>query len=337
VAPAQGQSDGVIGWWIALGGLVRAWAGATGGEDPVINAQSLRPSFDSERWIATDDAHLQAPGFLLRAPISYADDPLYYTFDDGQDLGLVSAVLQVDLMPSVQLWRVRVGLDLPFFALVNTRDYTGPSWGDVRIDGRAVVLDGRENAVGVAVDGGVGLPTGLTTMLRADEVTWDAALVLDTDAGASRVGLNMGVRGGPDRHPEGLHLDDALTVRLAYGYAFRPGLGLSVEALGLLPLTETAFAPGSVGLEWLAGGWARRDNIVMRVGAGTGIVRGVGVPDARIILAVGFEPPPGARDRDRDSVPNRRDGCPRDPEDREGVDDTDGCPELDPAPVVDGA
>ena len=240
-------------------------------------------------------------------------------------------------MPSVQLWRVRLGLDLPFFALVNTRDYTGPSWGDFRGDARVVVLDGRAAPLGLAVDGGVGLPTGLTTMLRAEQVTWDAAMVLDKDLGKSRVGVNVGVRGGPDRHLENVHLDNALTLKLAYAYAVRPGLGVSVEALGLLPLTETALSPGSVAAEWLAGGWARRDNIVVRVGAGTGIAHGVGVPDARVIVAVGFEPPPGPRDTDGDGIPNRQDSCPRDPEDHDGVDDEDGCAEGGPAPGHDGA
>ncbi len=37
----------------------------------------------------------------------------------------------------------------------------------------------------------------------------------------------------------------------------------------------------------------------------------------------------GSGDRDHDGVPNERDQCPDDPEDRDGYNDTDGCPELD--------
>lgn len=34
-------------------------------------------------------------------------------------------------------------------------------------------------------------------------------------------------------------------------------------------------------------------------------------------------------DRDHDHIPNRADACPDDPEDRDGFEDSDGCPELD--------
>ncbi len=37
----------------------------------------------------------------------------------------------------------------------------------------------------------------------------------------------------------------------------------------------------------------------------------------------------GASDRDHDGVPNKKDGCPDDPEDIDGYNDTDGCPDLD--------
>ncbi len=37
----------------------------------------------------------------------------------------------------------------------------------------------------------------------------------------------------------------------------------------------------------------------------------------------------GDRDRDRDGVPDSVDGCPNEPEDRDGFEDQDGCPELD--------
>lgn len=37
----------------------------------------------------------------------------------------------------------------------------------------------------------------------------------------------------------------------------------------------------------------------------------------------------GGRDRDGDGIPDRRDGCPDEPEDRDGFEDDDGCPDLD--------
>src|SRR5678816_4188986 len=34
-------------------------------------------------------------------------------------------------------------------------------------------------------------------------------------------------------------------------------------------------------------------------------------------------------DRDRDGIPDARDRCPDEPEDRDGFEDSDGCPDLD--------
>ncbi len=44
---------------------------------------------------------------------------------------------------------------------------------------------------------------------------------------------------------------------------------------------------------------------------------------------VGFHFEPAIGDRDGDGIPDDRDGCPDDPEDRDGFEDEDGCPELD--------
>jgi len=53
----------------------------------------------------------------------------------------------------------------------------------------------------------------------------------------------------------------------------------------------------------------------------------IGVPAFRGVLAVGWAP--SAHDRDADGVPDDRDECPDLPEDRDGIQDDDGCPEDD--------
>ena len=42
-----------------------------------------------------------------------------------------------------------------------------------------------------------------------------------------------------------------------------------------------------------------------------------------------FETPPPAPDMDNDGVPDDRDRCPREPEDKDGFQDEDGCPDID--------
>jgi len=68
-------------------------------------------------------------------------------------------------------------------------------------------------------------------------------------------------------------------------------------------------------------------------------VDGDGVPDVRDRCAYvagseeldGCAAPKDGKDRDRDGIPDAEDNCPDEPEDMDGRDDRDGCPEADPA------
>src|SRR5262249_1829073 len=62
-------------------------------------------------------------------------------------------------------------------------------------------------------------------------------------------------------------------------------------------------------------------------GGGKGLGRGIGAPEARFFLAGEFNP--DFRDRDHDGVYDVDDKCPDQPEDRDGFNDNDGCPDLD--------
>ena len=46
-------------------------------------------------------------------------------------------------------------------------------------------------------------------------------------------------------------------------------------------------------------------------------------------VAIGPRPEPGPADRDGDGILDNVDECPRDPEDKDGFEDDDGCPDLD--------
>ncbi|MEW5851248.1 MAG: DUF4215 domain-containing protein [Myxococcota bacterium] len=75
--------------------------------------------------------------------------------------------------------------------------------------------------------------------------------------------------------------------------------------------------------------------------ASAGVLPGYGTPDFRvgggIRLTTEFArpkplpppPPPAPSDLDHDGIPDRSDACPRDPEDVDGFEDEDGCPEAD--------
>jgi outer membrane protein OmpA-like peptidoglycan-associated protein len=63
------------------------------------------------------------------------------------------------------------------------------------------------------------------------------------------------------------------------------------------------------------------------LGIGNGIVGGLGAPQPRVYL--GFVYAPSNADEDHDGVPDDRDRCLGQPEDRDGFKDDDGCPDPD--------
>lgn len=63
------------------------------------------------------------------------------------------------------------------------------------------------------------------------------------------------------------------------------------------------------------------------VGAGAGILAGIGTPDFRILAGIRWAP--SFKDSDHDGVPDERDRCPGKKEDKDGFQDGDGCPDVD--------
>jgi len=62
-------------------------------------------------------------------------------------------------------------------------------------------------------------------------------------------------------------------------------------------------------------------------GGGKGLGKGIGAPQLRLFAGVQFNP--DFRDRDHDGVYDLDDKCPDQPEDRDGFQDGDGCPDPD--------
>jgi outer membrane putative beta-barrel porin/alpha-amylase/OmpA family protein/thrombospondin type 3 repeat protein len=65
----------------------------------------------------------------------------------------------------------------------------------------------------------------------------------------------------------------------------------------------------------------------LEAGGGVGVVQGVGSPGFRVFAQVAWAPDYG--DSDGDGIPNMYDKCPLAPEDKDGFQDEDGCPDPD--------
>ena len=156
-----------------------------------------------------------------------------------------------------------------------------------------------------------------------------------------------------------LDVGSEVVVGLGGAYELNPRLTGVVEAQVFLPITAASYG-GCLVYDGRAcsaltdvdyvGGKAKRGDLtslataglMVRVtsdvsadlafGTGLGGARG---DDFRITTGIAWAPQPagqastGRRDRDGDGIPDSVDACPEEPEDKDGFEDEDGCPELD--------
>ncbi len=83
----------------------------------------------------------------------------------------------------------------------------------------------------------------------------------------------------------------------------------------------------STSVEWRLGGRYTIADTQITLAGGTGLVAGVGSPAGRLILGISFAP--RVHDRDGDGITDDHDACATLPEDFDGHEDEDGCPEPD--------
>ncbi len=304
-----------------------------------LNAQRFTPAIDGRRFLSLDDSQvgtdaLRVGGGLL---FNYANDPFVYRYLD-ESLGeypILETVGTADGLVFVNLplpLPVRLGADLPLHLLSSGYRVDGFRLvGDTRLRADVQLLDRGERGLGLGASLLATLPTGNEeAWLGEAGPTFGGGLTGSVAAGRALLLARAGFQSG-----SGQILDDVI-----WGNRLRWGLGssfeldeelfLSAELSGEYVLAS-AGAPGAAPVEALAGlslqPW--RD-LVAHLGAGAGLSTGIGSPDWRALAGITWNPrsPVSAGpDRDGDGVPDAVDLCPDQPEDRNGVNDDDGCPD----------
>jgi len=112
----------------------------------------------------------------------------------------------------------------------------------------------------------------------------------------------------------------------AAGYAVSPVFQVLGEGYGA---TKFSTKNGTNSLEGILAVRVQpmQSRFAFTVGGGAGIIQGVGVPMFRGFAGVMYSHAP--TDQDGDGIPDDRDDCPTDPEDMDGFEDQDGCPDPD--------
>ncbi len=115
-----------------------------------------------------------------------------------------------------------------------------------------------------------------------------------------------------------------LTYGLAASYRLPTRLEILTELTGSASLRSQLDEnplEGRLGLRYPLG------RILVSLAGGGGILAGAGTPSFRVLAGARWTP--GSQDTDGDGIEDAEDACPADPEDLDGIEDEDGCPEGD--------
>jgi outer membrane protein OmpA-like peptidoglycan-associated protein len=325
VAPAWAQSQGLDGERLAPA------AGAAGGlvvERPVV------PS------------HL---GYGFALFLHGADDAVLVR-DRATGATVARALdsaVSADLIGSLGLGDVaELAVDLPVRLVYRGQGVTvggaplqaATGVGDLRLIPKATLLHSGDEEGGfvLGLAAPVTLPTGRASALRGTGgVTVEPRLLA---MGYGRRWLLSGSGGFRVRPRKGdFAPGHELTLGLAGTYSLPvegDSVDLQVEALAGWIAGLDGRALANLPVELLGGAIFRpAPRWSLYAAAGAGVTNGLGVPDFRVVTgvryALGIPTRGGQKDRDGDGIVDRDDRCPTEPEDRDGFQDGDGCPEAD--------
>ena len=290
-------------------------------------------------------------GFLL----NWGADTL--TFEDrlGQKDHVLEGRLTGDLYASMSFFRyVSLGLTLPL-NMVNNSGGTDSGFnggvavgrgsiedftlGDLRISPKVRILDAVESPVGIALAVDVAVPTGSTDALATDDgVSVFPRLIVDMNIKGYRAALNVGYKWRPEREQLWLTVDPEIVIGLGVGIPIAiPGIGLykeNLELIGELEMASSAddfFSDGNG--DHMEGRLALRYTadfgLGFTLGGGGGFLTAYGSPSYRLFAGVAWAPREIDRDKDDDGIDDYHDACPNDPEDIDGFENEEGCPDPD--------
>jgi outer membrane protein OmpA-like peptidoglycan-associated protein len=319
------------------------------GTDASIDVQNYRPAPGPGNYLGVMGSdvspHLQI-GFNL--DFNHQSKPLVFEDPEGDVSEAVKYQATIDFLWSIGFFDIlQFGVALPVIVAQDGRglaDVAGTgklsttAIRDLRLYIKGRLLSGGKfggktaDGPGLALSMGLSVPTGNDENFAGDRnVTADPVLVFDYRYKFFRFAVNFGARirqmssvadfklGHQLLYGVGIgfHLvDDQLLVLGEYEGAY--GINGDTETVRRIPMEAR------VGVGWAFG--KARDLSVL-VAGGMGFTETPTVPEYRIIGALRYAPL--NVDSDEDGVLDREDLCAEQPEDPDGFDDLDGCPDLD--------
>jgi hypothetical protein len=231
----------------------------------------------------------------------------------------------------------------------------GFALGDLWVGGRVRLFGDTESVFMLSAEGRLIIPTATIFddgQHYAGErgVAGAAGLIAQINVGRFRLMANLGAHLRPDnadcRDLPGTSGPGANCFYGArQGDEFTYGIGATVRLLDDTDLRailevhgrttfQNFFDREETPFELLAGlKYTHSSGLTAGIGGGPGLVRGFGSPDFRVFAMVGYTEPTAGTvirlDTDGDGIYDDEDQCVNEPEDVDGFEDTEGCPDPD--------
>ncbi len=270
----------------------------------------------------------------------------------NQETDIVSSLLTLQLWGGfVLLERLQIGLNLPIVLYGDGEGYTyldstsgrpvpqtaafaGGFAGlsDPRLSLKLRILDPDASGNGVMLSAAAWVSAPLGYYVADQRFVGDRAPNVGAHAiggfhfDGFRLALNLGFAFREEQQNIRSQVGFEAVWGLAAAYRFVPWMEVLVEATGATSFGQRFDSEAPTELRGAVGFYI--GEVSFNLGGGAGIVYGAGVPVAHVFGGFTYAPTPD-RDSDGDGVLDSIDGCPGDPEDMDGFDDEDGCPELD--------
>lgn len=309
--------------------------------------------------------HLSFSGGLM---LHFVDDPIQLVpvggdVDDTGGARLIDDQLKAELLASIGLFgMVELGVAVPVAlyqsgdaapSLNLTEGISGFALSDIRVTPKVQIIDPEASwskGFGLGLSLPLYIPSGDTGSFQSDGTfRVEPRLALDwRHKSGFLIGANLGFQ---------LLRSEEEAANFVNGNVFRWGLGfqapVGVENLKVigslfgnittadaktLPGVDDADAQQGNPMEGLLGlQMLLPSSLVAQVGGGAGLTSSVGSPDFRVFASLSYTPMDD--DLDDDGIKNSEDKCPTKPEDKDGFEDADGCPDPDndQDTVLDGA
>jgi outer membrane protein OmpA-like peptidoglycan-associated protein len=308
---------------------------------PAVELDQLHGSPFFDRTLRLDGTGVLSPGKLsLGVDADYALRPLVVKDEAGATIPLVRDAVGAELRLAIGLLdrRLEAGVLLPVTAYqagdtparVDPPTTAGLEAARVGLKVRLLGDAARGPSLGAAALAVI--PTGSSGgLVREHGLGGEGRLFGGFRGGALTLAAGAGVR---LRHATALYdvaLGNELLAYAAADLALDARTRLFAELSAATALAHPWSSSKQSPLELLVGGKRRVGALQLFGAVGPGLADGYGTPVVRVVAGGAWsnEPPEGVRDRDGDGIPDDADRCPDAPEDRDGFEDSDGCPDPD--------